>query len=63
MLHLLFHPRRTEVGVMVHDKHLVKMDKAFNYRAHIILSGVQESTGCLGSCSLCIKKHYGCLEI
>lgn len=62
MLHLLFHPRRTKVMVMAH-KCLVKMDKAFNYRAHIILSEVQESTGCLGSCSLWVEEHYGCLEI
>lgn len=39
------------------------MDKAFHYRAHIILSGVQESTGCLGSCSLWVKEHYSYLEI
>lgn len=44
-------------------KCLVKMEKAFNSRAHIILSEVQESTGCLGSCSLCVEEHYGCLEI
>lgn len=39
------------------------MDKAFHYRAHIILSGVQESTGCLGSCSLWVKEHCSYLEI
>lgn len=28
-----------------------------------MLSGVQESTGCLGSCSLWVKEHYSYLEI
>lgn len=37
VLFLLFHLRRSKVMATGHDKHLIKMDKAFNYRAQYCL--------------------------